>query len=292
MQDNYFEKKLEITKDNLAWSIQETKSVEIQIKRAKVVFDEKIRICNEKVKRLDAIQTKAKKDIKHYEDMISKGYKFIDIRNGKAYKTEKGLQRQLLSEKSPKVDPDPSDLGELSREAKEIEIELENKRAEKARLKAERKAREKAEKEAIRKAKEAERLRVEAEKLIKAEAERKRREAEERARQEEEQRLKEEAERLAREERELEERLEKERKEREEQKRLEEAKAREEATKRIAEAKASEVAKAIDNHVEAGIELERIENEGKKECEECGEFFTKGGAYARHYASHFKEDGD
>lgn len=80
-------------------------------------------------------------------------------------------------------------------------------------------------------------------------------------------------------------RLEKERiKLEEEQKRLEEAKRIEEEKARIAKQKAEEAAKAIQNHVEAGIE---VNNLNKQECPECHQFYTKGGAFAAHYKSHF-----
>jgi len=198
MRDNYFEKKLELTKDNLAWTIQEIKNIEIQMERAKIEFDEKIRTGNEGINRLESIQSKAKKDIKHYEDMIEKGYKFIDIRTGKAYKTEANLQQQFLSEKTPVVEP-PEDFA-ISEEVRKIELELENKRQEKARLKAERKARQRAEAEALKRRQEEVRIKVEAEAKRRLEQAKRIREAEESARIAEEKRIKEEAENIAKEE--------------------------------------------------------------------------------------------
>lgn len=97
-EENYFEKKLEMSKDNLAYSKSELESVDIQIKVLKKRFEYDLEIYNKKVIRLQEIGKNMESRIESLQKKLDQGYTCIDMKTGKGYKSLDARHKAHLSE--------------------------------------------------------------------------------------------------------------------------------------------------------------------------------------------------
>jgi hypothetical protein len=98
--ENYFEKKLEIAKDNLVYTESQLEHFDIQIKRLTEVYEYNLNNYNIKVKRLQEIKATLEKQIPSLEKKIEEGYQYLDQRSGKSYKSYMAWHKADLKQKA------------------------------------------------------------------------------------------------------------------------------------------------------------------------------------------------
>ena len=98
-EENYFEKKLEISKDTLAYTISQLDHFDIQIKKLTEVYEYNLEQYNKKVIRLQEIKANMGPRIESLEKKLKLGYTCVDMRTGKAYKSVDARHKAILSQK-------------------------------------------------------------------------------------------------------------------------------------------------------------------------------------------------
>lgn len=99
-EENYFEKKLEVSKDTLRYTESELESVDIQIKKLQREFDYNLDIYNKRATRLQEIKTNMETKIESLQKKLEQGYICIDMRTGKAYKSFADRHKADLEQKA------------------------------------------------------------------------------------------------------------------------------------------------------------------------------------------------
>lgn len=93
VDENYFEKKLVIVEDNLAYTKNRLINADIQIQRIKNLFDNDLEIWNKKVEHLQQIEKNDVARIESLKKKIEAGYVYLDQNSNKAYKTFEGIEK-------------------------------------------------------------------------------------------------------------------------------------------------------------------------------------------------------
>ena len=255
-KENYFVKKLQIVKESMLYAKSTLDHLDVQINLLKARFDHDKKVYNDQAIRMQQVIRDGEKRIPELEKKIAQGFTTIDMRTGKAFKSFSDRHIGLLQDKIKKTEDKQK---EVVKKRKEID----------SLKKKPRKKLNPQELDAVI----AEEVREEAQPPDELKANRDK----------EMVRLKKEAE-AYREKIEKLESLKKELAIREKKGKPEEVKIEvpipKEELKEDQEAILEEV-KEI-----AGSKLSEL-HEGKEQCPECKEWFTKGGAFAAHYKSHF-----
>jgi hypothetical protein len=98
-EENYFEKKLATCKETLASAERKLEHLDIQLIKLKERFDHDKKVYDDQVIHMQNIVSDMKKRIPGLEKKIEQGYSTIDIRTGKAYKSFKDRHIGHLEEK-------------------------------------------------------------------------------------------------------------------------------------------------------------------------------------------------
>ena len=99
-EKNYFEQKLQISKDNLAYTISQLKSADIQIKTLIKRHEYDLEIYNQKVSHLQQIEKNMKERLISLQKKIDDGFTHIDMNTGKAYKSKDAMHKAHLAQKA------------------------------------------------------------------------------------------------------------------------------------------------------------------------------------------------
>lgn len=98
-EENYFEKKLEISKDTLAYTERQLDHFDIQIKKLTEVYEYNLEQYNKGVIRLQEIKANIGPRIESLQKKIKLGYTTIDMRTGKGYKSVDARHKAILNQK-------------------------------------------------------------------------------------------------------------------------------------------------------------------------------------------------
>ena len=94
---NYFEKKLEISKDNLAYAKSQLGSIDTQIKFFIQRHEYDLEIFNQRISHLQQIEKNMKERIISLQKKIDAGFVAIDMKTGKAYKSRDEMHKDHLA---------------------------------------------------------------------------------------------------------------------------------------------------------------------------------------------------
>jgi hypothetical protein len=97
--ENYFEKKLEMSKDKLAMAKRKIEHFDIQMENLIIRFDHDKKVYNDQVKHMQDIIINMQKRIPKLEKKLAKGYTHYDVRTGKAYKSFNAIHIARLEAK-------------------------------------------------------------------------------------------------------------------------------------------------------------------------------------------------
>ena len=251
-EENYFEKKLETSKETLSNAKRRLENLDVQINLLELRFEHDKKIYNDRVEHEQKIVSNMEKRIPELEKKLSQGYTTIDMRTGKAFKSFKDRHIGLLKDKI-----------KATEEQQKIVVEKYEQRNSLKKKKRSRLTPEEldvvAAQEVREEAQPADELKTIQEKEI--------------------------------------ERL----KLKEEFYRVELEKLKKQPKKPIVkevkfDSNGNEVLKELLDKLtppeepEVEIPIPKDEHEGKEQCPECEDWFTKGGAFAAHYKSHFNGD--
>ena len=98
-EENYFEKKLEISKDTLSFAKNQLEHLDNQIKNLQVRFDHDLKVYNDQIIHMQNTVKAMKENIPLLEKKIKDGYTSIDMETGKAYKSFKDRHIGQLEDK-------------------------------------------------------------------------------------------------------------------------------------------------------------------------------------------------
>jgi len=260
-EQNYFKQKLEISEETLSMAKRKLEHLDIQIEVLKKQFDYNRKIYDDQAKHMQEIVKEMEKRIPMLEKKIAQGYTHVDLKSGKAYKSFEGIHVGRLQEKKERVEANLK--------------EFEKRQAEKVALKKKKRTKLKPEELQIVKAEEI-RESLQPEDEIERIAERQKELMDEK---------------IKRYEREIQKlRAEKEAPIIEEIEEPEPVKIEiPEPIKEVLNEDAiqeGQIAIVKEHKEDVDDQLKELES-GKVQCPECGKFFTKGGAFASHYKSHF-----
>ena len=99
-EENYFEKKLEISKDTLTYTISQLESADLQIKTLIKRHEYDLEIFNQKVSHLQQIEKNMKERLISLQKKIDDGYVAIDMNTGKGYKSRDAMHKAHLAQKA------------------------------------------------------------------------------------------------------------------------------------------------------------------------------------------------
>lgn len=266
-EENYFEKKLETSKETLSNAKRRLENLDVQINLLELRFEHDKKIYNDRVEHEQKIVSNVEKRIPEIEKKLAQGYTTIDMRTGKAYKSFKDKHVGLLKDKIKATEEQQKIVAEKYEQRQTLKKKKRSKlTVEELDVVAAQEVREEAQP--------ADELKTIQEKEI------------------ERLKLKEEFYRV-----ELE-KLKKQPKKVEKEVKfdsngnevlkglLNELTPPEELTREQIEVIKEEIKDVVDFEVKKDVD----EHEGKAQCPECKEWFTKGGAFAAHYKSHFNGD--
>jgi hypothetical protein len=251
-EENYFKIKLETSRETLSNAERRLENLDIQINLLELRFEHDKKIYNDRVEHEQKIVSGMEKRIPELEKKIAQGYTTIDMRTGKAFKSFDERHKGLLKDKIKATE----ELQKAVVEKYKKRQALKGKNKKKLSLKD----------------------------LDVVEAQEVREEAQpedelEEVKEKEIERLK------------LKEEF-----YRKELERLKNAPKNVEKKEVKFDSNGNEVLKDLLNELttpeepEVEIPIPKDEHEGKVQCPECKEWFTKGGAFARHYQSHVNGD--
>ena len=139
--ENYFEKKLEVSKDTLAMAHSKLEHLDIQMENLKIRFEHDKKVYNDQAKHMQEIAKNMEERIPKLEKKLAKGYTHFDNRTGKAYKSFddihiaqletkrlETLERQKAMEakfKRRQELKDTKDRAKLSKQEQELVIAIE-----------------------------------------------------------------------------------------------------------------------------------------------------------------------
>ena len=103
-EENYFEKKLETSKETLAIAQRKIEHLDLQMLKEKERFDYNMGIYNAQIIHMQNIVKNMEERIPELEKKLEQGYKVIDIRTGKAYKSFKERHEGQLQTKIDEAD--------------------------------------------------------------------------------------------------------------------------------------------------------------------------------------------
>lgn len=103
-EENYFEKKLESSKETLVMAERRIEHLDLQILKLKERFDHDMKVYNDQTTHMQNIVDEMKKRIPGLEKKLKEGYKAIDLRTGKAYKSFKARHEGQLQAKIDEAD--------------------------------------------------------------------------------------------------------------------------------------------------------------------------------------------
>ncbi len=98
-EENYFEKKLETSRETLSMAENQLEHLDIQISNLKLRFDHDLKVYNDQIIHMQKIVKAMKENIPLIEKKIKDGYTSIDMKTGKAYKSFKDRHIGQLKEK-------------------------------------------------------------------------------------------------------------------------------------------------------------------------------------------------
>ena len=96
-EENYFEKKLEITKDTLAYAKSQLESIDNQIKVFIQRHEYDLDIYNQRISHLQQIEKNMKERLISLQKKIDAGYVVIDMKTGKGYKSRDEMHKVHLA---------------------------------------------------------------------------------------------------------------------------------------------------------------------------------------------------
>lgn len=251
-EENYFKIKLETSKETLSSAKRRLEALDIQMNLLKLRFDHDKKIYNDRVNREQKIVSNLEKRIPDLEKKIAAGYKAIDMRTGKAYKSFKDRHVSQLKDKIKSTEERQKIAAEKYKQRQALKGKKRSKLA-------------------------PEELDVIAAQEVREEAQPKDELEEVKEKEIERLKLKEEF-------------------YRKELERLKNAPKKIEKKEVKFDSNGNEVLKdlldelTIPEEPEVEIPVPKDEHEGKVQCPECKLWFTKGGAFARHYQSHVNGD--
>lgn len=97
--ENYFEKKLEISKETLAMAESKVEHLDIQLKLLGERFEHDKKVYEDQIVHMQDTITEMKKRIPQLEKKIEQGYTHVDLRTGKAFKSFEAIHAEHLKEK-------------------------------------------------------------------------------------------------------------------------------------------------------------------------------------------------
>ena len=98
-EENYFEKKLEMSKDKLAMAKRKLEHFDIQMEVLKVRFEHDKKVYNDQIIHMQYVVTEMKKRIPKLEKRLKKGYRVFDVRANKGYKSFEDMHAAQLETK-------------------------------------------------------------------------------------------------------------------------------------------------------------------------------------------------
>lgn len=99
-EENYFKKKLEISKDILSYTLSQLESADIQIKVLIQRHEYDLGIYNQKIAHLQQIETNTKKRLISLQKKIDAGFVAIDMNTGKGYKSRAAMHKAHLAQQA------------------------------------------------------------------------------------------------------------------------------------------------------------------------------------------------
>ena len=139
--ENYFEKKLEMSKDKLSMAQRKLEHFDIQMEALKVRFEHDKKVYNDQAKHMQEIVADMEKRIPKLEKKLRQGYTHVDLNTGKAYKSFDDIhiaqleakrletieRQRAIAEKQKKRQElrDTKDRSKLSKAEKELVIAIE-----------------------------------------------------------------------------------------------------------------------------------------------------------------------
>lgn len=255
-EENYFEKKLETCKETLAGAKTKINDLDIQMMKLKERFEHDKKVYNDQTIHMQNTIKDMEKRIPELKKKLKAGYTTIDMRTGKAFKSFKERHIEHLKEK----------IKQFEENQKLIEANYQRKQE----------------------LKKKKRLTPEQQETVKAEAIRVDMEGEDEIKIVYEQQIENLKKKKETYEQQLAELQQKKKNEKDLKEVVKELEKEEDAVIVKISIPDSEKEYTLDD-LEKELERDEVP-EGKAECPECHEYFTKGGAFAAHYKSHFNRN--
>ena len=99
-EENYFKKKLEISKDILSYTLSQLESADTQIKVLIQRHEYDLGIYNQKIAHLQQTETNTKKRLITLQKKIDAGFVAIDMNTGKGYKSRDAMHKAHLAQQA------------------------------------------------------------------------------------------------------------------------------------------------------------------------------------------------
>lgn len=124
--ENYFEKKLVISKDTLKMAKRQLEHLDVQINVLKVRFDYDKKVYDDQAVHMQDTVTEMEKRIPALQKKLDAGYTHVDLKTGKAYKSFEAIHEGRLKDKIKESKLQQARFEELQKQKVALKIKKKN----------------------------------------------------------------------------------------------------------------------------------------------------------------------